>query len=516
MASITHGTIVSQSASNVSVIHEWNSFAKLDWKSTTAIILSIIVARFVAVWSYNLWFHPLANFPGPFLGRASLLYRFVHTSRGVYHVAVADAHYKYGPIVRIGPNELSFSSVESWKSLYGHPGPGREIAPKTEFYETFSSGFSSGCIGSERDEQKHSVMRKMLSPAFSQRVLIDQEGIISTIANKFVKVIGERGGPDSVGIDMTRWFEMGSFDFISEMAFGESFTSLDTGTLHFWPAIVMDHIYFITVVDNLRRIGWLAKAFSFLIPSSVLTRNRNSTFSRQQVEKRLSKQESRNDFVSLLVSKVRAGEVSKEEMAAHTSTIIIAGGETVSSTFSTVTYFLAQNPEMLQRLVTEIRTAFGSFDDINATAAQKLPYLQAVLNEGLRMFPPLAFGLLRYSKGFELHGYFIPLGTEVTISPWAIAHDAKYFSDPWEFKPERWLDPNSTDVREASRPFSLGPRDCIGRNFAWMELNLTLTKMLWRYDIELVTKDVDFLRDSKLYGMWWKPKLFFRFHEASH
>ncbi|KAI1128171.1 cytochrome P450 [Nemania abortiva] len=516
MASLTQAPMASQLSRNVSIIYDATSFAGMNWKSTISIIMSVVLARFIAVWSYNLWFHPLAKFPGPLLGRASLLYRFIHTSRGKFHVAVTDAHRQYGPIIRVAPNELSFASAESWKAIYGHPAPGKQIAPKGPFYEVFAAGFSSKCVGSERDAKKHSAMRKMLNPAFSQRGLLEQEEIISGVIDKFVRIIGEKGGPDSKGINMTRWYEMNSFDILGEMAFGESFLSLDTGDLHFWAAIVLEHLYFITLIDNLRRIGWLAKMFGFLIPSSLLTRNQNSTFSRQQVEKRLTLKDSRNDFVSLLVEKVRTGEIGKEEMTAHVSTLTIAGGETVATTLSGLTCFLTQNPEKLEMLVNEIRTAFNSYDDINATAAQKLPYLQAVLNEGLRLFPPASGGAPRVSPGFELHGYYIPVGTEINVSPWTITHDEKYFSDPWEFKPERWLDPASTDVRDASRPFLLGPRDCLGRNFAWMELNLVLAKMLWLYDMELVSTNIDWLSDSKVHVLWWKPELLVRFHKASH
>lgn len=72
-------------------------------------------------------------------------------------------------------------------------------------------------------------MRKMLNPAFSQRGLLEQEEIITGIVDKFVTIIGEKGGPNSQGINMTKWFEMNSFDILGEMAFGESFHSLDTG-----------------------------------------------------------------------------------------------------------------------------------------------------------------------------------------------------------------------------------------------------------------------------------------------
>ncbi|OHW97441.1 benzoate 4-monooxygenase cytochrome p450 [Colletotrichum incanum] len=484
-----------------------------NWQVVTSCLVTIILFRFVAVWSYNLWFHPLARFPGPFFGRCSLIFRFVHSSRGRIHTAIADAHKKYGDIVRIAPNELSFASVESWKAIYGHPTGGRQIARKGPFYEVFAAGFSSKCVGSERDPKKHSAMRKMLNPAFSQRGLLEQEEIISGTIDKFVNILGEKAGPDTKGLNMTKWYEMNSFDILGEMAFGESFHSLDTGVPHFWADIVLEHLYVITLFDNLRRIGWLAKLAGLLVPASVLTSNQNSNYSRQQVEKRLGTQESRNDFVSLLVDKVRAGEVSKEEMTAHVSTLTIAGGETVATTLSGLTCFLSQNPDKLERLTKEIRAAFKTYKDINAVKAQQLPYLQAVINEGLRLFPPASNGASRVSPGFSLHGKYIPEGTEINVSPWSITHNPKYFSDPWEFKPERWLDPDSKDNKDASRPFLLGPRDCLGRNFALMELNLVLAKLLWSYDMELVNKDVNFLEQSTVHVLWWKPGLFVRWHK---
>lgn len=97
----------------------------------------------------------------------------------------------------------------------------------------FAAGFSSKCVGSERDAKKHSAMRKMLNPAFSQRGLLEQEAIISGVIDKFVRIIGEKAGPGTKGVNMSRWFEMNSFDILGEMAFGESFHSLDTGKCSF-------------------------------------------------------------------------------------------------------------------------------------------------------------------------------------------------------------------------------------------------------------------------------------------
>ncbi|KAK6593103.1 benzoate 4-monooxygenase cytochrome p450 [Botrytis cinerea] len=412
------------------------------------------------------------------------------SSRGRIHSAVADAHKKYGDIVRIAPNELSFASVESWKAIYGHPTRGNEIAPKGPFYEVFAAGFNSKCVGSERNPEKHALMRKMLNPAFSQRGLLEQEEIISGTIDKFVRVLGEKAGPGTKGLNMTKWYEMNSFDILGEMAFGESFHSIP----HFWADVVLEHLYIITLLDNLRRIGWLAKLAGLLIPASLVTKNQNSNYSRQQVEKRLGIQKSRNDFVSLLVDKVRAGEVSKEEMTAHVSTITIAGGETVATTLSGLTCFLAQNPDKLERLTKEIRAAFKTFEEINAVKSQQIPYLQAVINEGLRLFPlPLVVRqesrlVLRYmTNTFPRESLGIQAGALVG--------------------------PNSKDIKDASRPFLLGPRDCLGRNFALMELNLVLAKLLWSYDMELVNKEINFLEQSTVHVLWWKPGLFVRWHK---
>lgn len=134
-----------------------------------------------------------------------------------------------GPIVRVAPNELSFNSVESWKAIYGNTIPDKPMPVKSSFYDIYGAGFRKLCIGSERNPQKHAEMRKMLSPAFSQRSLLEQEIIISGVVDQFVRLIGERAPFDSKGINMTKWFEIVTFDILGEMAFGESFGGLDRG-----------------------------------------------------------------------------------------------------------------------------------------------------------------------------------------------------------------------------------------------------------------------------------------------
>ncbi|KAB8075103.1 cytochrome P450 [Aspergillus leporis] len=487
-----------------------------NWKLTGAMALSTLaLVYWISNFVYNAYFHPLAEFPGPFVARGSLLWRVLHTSRGRVHMSISKLHKKYGRIVRISPNELSFDSVEAMKAVHGHRPPTSPQALRSEFYPVTNSGFSRRCIGSEQDPERHKEMRKMLSPAFSQRALLEQESIISDIVDKFVRAIGEKAHPESNGINMIKWFEMTAFDILGDMAFGESFHSVEAGKPHYWGDNILNHIYLITVIDNLRRFWVLAKLGKLLIPSRFLLQSVNSRYARAQVEKCLESKSTRKDFVTLLAQKVRDGEVHKEEMAAHVSTFAVAGGETVATFMASTTCFLLQHPEKLERVVSEIRGAFKAYSEINATQAQRLPYLQAVISEGLRLAPPGSHGLARISPGFEVHGRYIPPGVELYTSLWTVTHREEYFSDPFKFLPERWLDPNSKDLKEASQPFLFGPWDCLGRNFAIMELNLVMTKMLWTYDMELVNTELDWFRDAKLHGMWWKPKLMVRFHERS-
>lgn len=153
----------------------------------------------------------------------------------------------------MSPNELSFASVASWKGIYGHRATGQAPLIKSKFYEIYGAGFGSLCIESERDPDKHTRMKKSLSPAFSLRSLEDQEAIVSQCIDRFVFRTGE---PDlnAGGLNMTKWYEMVAFDILGELgkphclltalprshsriliieflliAFGESFHSIEDG-----------------------------------------------------------------------------------------------------------------------------------------------------------------------------------------------------------------------------------------------------------------------------------------------
>jgi hypothetical protein len=119
--------------------------------------------------------------------------------------------------------------VGSWKAIYGHQTNGNMTPIKSKFYEMYGSGYNTLCVGSERDPKRHGAMRKNLSAAFSTRALMEQEDIVNNCVDKFVEKIGSMKESTGKGLNMTKWYEMVSFDILGEMAFGESFHAVENG-----------------------------------------------------------------------------------------------------------------------------------------------------------------------------------------------------------------------------------------------------------------------------------------------
>ena len=130
----------------------------------------------------------------------------------------------------MSPNELSFSSVESWKAIYGTPLPGQQHCIKSDFYDVFSAGYKSKCIGSERDPKRHARMKKNLTVAFSTKALTEQEETIKRCVEGMMVKIDQLGSKPA-GLDMRHWYEMIAFDILGEMAFGETFHCIENGGL---------------------------------------------------------------------------------------------------------------------------------------------------------------------------------------------------------------------------------------------------------------------------------------------
>lgn len=240
---------------------------------------------------------------------------------------------------------------------------------------------------------------------------------------------------------------------------------------------------------------------------------------RAMVSKRMATKTDRKDFMSYALRAMEKGDpntmMSNEEIMTTFEVLMVGGSETTATTLSGVTYHLLKNPAVLKKLVAETRSTFSHSHEITMLSVNNLKYQLAVLEEALRIMPPVANALVRLvppGTGETVGTHFVPGCTKVGIPSWAACHSPLNFRDPDAFIPERWLGDAryASDRREASQPFNIGPRACIGRNLAYAEIRIVLARVVLDFDMELMAGSGSWLKGLKNFTLWQKDPLMVR------
>ena len=312
-----------------------------------------------------------------------------------------------------------------------------------------------------------------------------------------------------------------TFDIIGDLAFGEPFGCLELGAFHSWVALIYETVKVGAIEQATRRFAtpgsWLQLRLVDMIPARLRQLRRNHViFSREKAERRLADSKSdHKDFMWYILKQKERHNLEHNEIILNSALFIVAGSETTANLLSGLIARLIWNKDKYEKLVAEIRASFKEETEINYEAASKLTYLNACIEEGLRIHPPVPTGLLRTvpKDGDYIDGSWVPGGTSVAVSSWAAAHNPLNFTDCDSFIPERWIDvAYASDIKKAMQPFSLGPRGCIGRHLSYMEMRLILTRLLWNFDI--VSTDGAWqwnpegeMKNMRAFMTWEKPDL---------
>jgi len=192
------------------------------------------------------------------------------------------------------------------------------------------------------------------------------------------------------------------------------------------------------------------------------------------------------DLLSMLVAaQDESGQpMSDREVRDACIAVFFAGHETTACLLSWTWYVLARRPDVEEKLLAELGRAGADETGSPAAMVSRLPYMQMVLNEVLRLYPP-AYGFGRRAlRDTRVGDHPVEAGTTVLMSPWAMHRDATYFEDPERFVPERWANGLASHLpRFAYYPFSSGPRRCVGSSYATMEATIAIATILPRFHL---------------------------------
>ncbi|KAG4422212.1 hypothetical protein IFR04_004592 [Cadophora malorum] len=219
----------------------------------------------------------------------------------------------------------------------------------------------------------------------------------------------------------------------------------------------------------------------------------------------------RTDFLAQIRSKKdKSGRMTHRDEMNHLSNNLLAGSDTTAISLRACFYYLIKTPHAYEKLVQEIFEAnsrgrlspFVTYDE-----SLHLPYLQSVIKEALRMHPGVGFPLERYvpSGGRILCGYFVPAGTNVSISAPVIHQNQTIFgADADTFRPERWIEASAEQLKIMDRAmlhFGYGTRTCIGKNISLMEMGKFIPQVLRHFHLQWASPNTEWTTNA---AWFWK------------
>jgi len=214
----------------------------------------------------------------------------------------------------------------------------------------------------------------------------------------------------------------------------------------------------------------------------------------------------RSDFLTSVIGSIDEGGqqgLTRKELTTNSLAFVIADCQLTTVALSASTYLLLRDPSKLEQLVEELRSNFRTEEQITVQSTHGLVYLEAVINETLRIHHPTPISLPRLvpPQGRTIDGEFIPGNSIIGINLQNIQNSPSLWFEPRVFHPERFLlatDPRydsrfDRDAKEAFMPFSTGSRNCLGGRIFMAQARVILAKVVWNFDLAMVGKQGDWL-----------------------
>lgn len=501
--------------------------------STLTLGLSAIVPLLAYVIITRIFFHPLSSVPGPFLARVSKLYIIWQVRKGRSDLLYPSLHAKYGPIVRIAPNQVCVCDGEAIRLAYS---AGTRFT-KGSWYQVAAApkeGSEEGLdLLTETNIEKYRMQRRAIGPAYSIQGMEKHEDVLAKYLETFIERLKGLEGKE---VDLAVWTHIYALDALSWFVLGKSvdYTSMghDDGNL-----VASDSIWsifttlgwfptYVNVMRSIPKVGGL-----LIIPASLglglgMPRMWSvMNFCLPNILKRLKSLESTKDVTwkrrmgenialdglpsddaikvgdepDLLATLMTLHHDKEARFKPHwvlgiAMTNFGAGHDTVMITLSGMLYQLGRHPEYVARLRKEMHEQGISKDAGYVELTTKVPLFSAILKESLRLIPAVSAFLPRVvpEGGAEVCNTYLPKGTTIGICLWSTHYDQKLFPEPEKFWPERWMNDGTEEKKkEIGRMdhywmgFGGQNRSCPGQNLGRFFVVKAAKRIIEEFDLEL-------------------------------
>ena len=368
-----------------------------------------------------------------------------------------------------------------------------------------------------RDQPMHDRRRKgWWEKAFVMKSVRQYEPTVVKYADLLVKQLKARSGQV---VDSTEWINFFTFDVMGKLSFGRSFDNLEKAESHWFVHLIHENG---APVGAFGTVNWLLH-IATSIPAALNPMVKMLDYSEKCVDERIANEPEEPDVMSHILEAGPFFEDPKTEkllLTGDARLLIIAGSDTTATTLAFAMYYFAKDPSLLKRLRDDLdQHNVVNDESLDLAGLQHLPYLNGLINEVLRMHPPVPGGMYRDPppEGIEVNGHFLPPGV-VTVAPHYTIQRCEYhphwrqnilltlftapkaFARPNEFIPERWTtQPELVLDKTAWFPFSIGRYGCIGKQLALIELRTVLTKLALELDIKFAPGETGkrLVEDSK-------------------
>ncbi|KAF7890487.1 hypothetical protein EAF00_008802 [Botryotinia globosa] len=471
--------------------------------NTTFLLTAIILTAF-----RRLYFSPLSHIPGPARFALTKLFIANEYRLGRTSHTIEALHKKYkSDVVRIGPNEVSIINADAVPKVFSGK------YPRGTFYEI---GAINGDVNlnTTREYGKHTLWRRIWEKGFVSSAIREYNTRVETHVDKMIQILLKADGKE---VNVSKAMDNLTFDIMADLSFSKHAGLQDGTGDNSYMSYVHKYMSFAVIIASLRN---LAQLLTYMPETSDIRMFREKG-ERMLMERQEHGSTYRDIFSYLLSADPDGGEkFTQKELNSNANLIIIAGSDTTSSTLTQALRALAKEPRILSKLQREIDdlcSVTGQDKKITIDSIRNLEYLNAVVDEVLRLYNPIPSGphATTYSQGIEVGDIHIPGNVQVEMSHLVLMTDERYFPQGKSFIPERWTreSPELVRDRRAYIPFGYGVHSCVGKTLALHELRLVIAHIVRTFDIQFGHShdDVLFEREWKDYMVVEIGNLWLRF-----